>query len=248
VARDAGADEVKRAYRSAALRLHPDKNGGDADAAAAFQRVGFAYSVLSDAKKKRYYDETGAAGQGASCVRGTARARALSSVSQLHLLARATAPACRAAVEQAASLCTCVPCARTHATRTGDTEEIDVSAADFMTTFQDLMAEMLGGLSIQARAPRGDVTDVKLRACAARVLTRLARANAHTHTHTHTGDAGGSQPQRRAQHAAISLPGAPVPAGHLPCGACTWLLACSVQATEDARRCPGARAVLLCLL
>ncbi len=77
VARDAGADEVKRAYRSAALRLHPDKNGGDADAAAAFQRVGFAYSVLSDAKKKRYYDETGAAGQSVSCLRGTARVRAL---------------------------------------------------------------------------------------------------------------------------------------------------------------------------
>lgn len=60
LARDASADDIKRAYRRAALNLHPDKTGGDASAAAEFQRVGFAYSVLSDPRKKRYYDETGA--------------------------------------------------------------------------------------------------------------------------------------------------------------------------------------------
>ncbi len=60
MARDAGADEVKRAYRQAALTLHPDKTGGDAAAAATFQRVSHAYSVLSDPAKKRYYDDTGA--------------------------------------------------------------------------------------------------------------------------------------------------------------------------------------------
>jgi curved DNA-binding protein CbpA len=60
VSREATAEEVKRAYRKLALALHPDKNGGDATAAAAFQRVGFAYNVLSDPMKKRYYDETGA--------------------------------------------------------------------------------------------------------------------------------------------------------------------------------------------
>ncbi len=60
MARDASADEVKKAYRRLALQLHPDKRGGDADAAAAFQRLAFAYNVLSDANKRRYYDETGA--------------------------------------------------------------------------------------------------------------------------------------------------------------------------------------------
>ena len=33
----------------------------------------------------------------------------------------------------------------------GDTEEIDVSAAEFMATFKEAMDEMLGGLSVQAR-------------------------------------------------------------------------------------------------
>ena len=89
VARDASAEEVKRAYRQLALTLHPDKTGGDAAAAALFQRVSFAYSVLSDAHKKRYYDETGARAPRRAATRG-----------RWVCLARSQVPAC------AAVLCT----------------------------------------------------------------------------------------------------------------------------------------------
>ena len=58
--RDASTEDIKRAYKLLALRHHPDKAGEDAAAAGVFQRVSFAYSVLSDARKKRYYDDTGA--------------------------------------------------------------------------------------------------------------------------------------------------------------------------------------------
>ena len=53
------ADEIKRAYRKAALRLHPDKHATKSDTvreemSRSFQRVGFAYAVLGDeAKRKR---------------------------------------------------------------------------------------------------------------------------------------------------------------------------------------------------
>ena len=60
--RDASAEDIKRAYKLLALRHHPDKAGEDAAAVQVFQRVSFAYSVLSDARKKRYYDDTGALG------------------------------------------------------------------------------------------------------------------------------------------------------------------------------------------
>lgn len=57
-------DDIRRAYRKKALQSHPDKaqlrGEADAEAAAlAFQQVGFAYSVLSDAKRRRRYDTTG---------------------------------------------------------------------------------------------------------------------------------------------------------------------------------------------
>ena len=59
VPRDASTEDIKRAYKLLALRHHPDKAGEDAAAVGVFQRVSFAYSVLSDARKKRYYDDTG---------------------------------------------------------------------------------------------------------------------------------------------------------------------------------------------
>ena len=93
VERDASSAAIKKAYRALALKHHPDKNrGGDlADARAhkdKFQEISASYAILSDAKKRKYYDET------------------------------------------------------------GDAEDVDVSAEDFVKQFQEMMGEMLGGGSI----------------------------------------------------------------------------------------------------
>lgn len=52
IARTATAEEVKRAFRAAAMRLHPDK-GGDPEA---FKEAVEAYEVLSDADRRSDYD------------------------------------------------------------------------------------------------------------------------------------------------------------------------------------------------
>jgi molecular chaperone DnaJ len=54
VSPDAGADEIKRAYRQLARRYHPDISGDDR--AAAFVEAAHAYEILGDARRRRAYD------------------------------------------------------------------------------------------------------------------------------------------------------------------------------------------------
>ena len=70
VKHDASPDDIKKAYRKLALKFHPDKHstaGEDAKAEASlkFQQIGFAYSVLSDDKRRKRYDLTGQTDEGA---------------------------------------------------------------------------------------------------------------------------------------------------------------------------------------
>jgi molecular chaperone DnaJ len=59
VARNASADEVKKAYRRLAMKHHPDRNPGDKSSEDKFKEVQEAYSVLSDSKKRATYDQFG---------------------------------------------------------------------------------------------------------------------------------------------------------------------------------------------
>ncbi len=59
VSRDADGDTVKRAYRKLAMKYHPDRNPGDAEAEARFKAVGAAYECLKDPQKRAAYDRYG---------------------------------------------------------------------------------------------------------------------------------------------------------------------------------------------
>jgi molecular chaperone DnaJ len=64
VARNASADEIKRAYRKRARELHPDANPDDEHAAERFKELSRAYQVLSDGDQRARYDRFGEAGVG----------------------------------------------------------------------------------------------------------------------------------------------------------------------------------------
>jgi len=64
VARNATADEIKKAYRKLAIKYHPDKNPGDKEAEDQFKEAAEAYDVLSNAEKKQRYDQFGHQGMG----------------------------------------------------------------------------------------------------------------------------------------------------------------------------------------
>jgi molecular chaperone DnaJ len=62
--RDASAEDLKKAYRRLAMKWHPDKNPGDAEAEERFKEAAEAYSVLSSPDKRERYDRFGHAGVG----------------------------------------------------------------------------------------------------------------------------------------------------------------------------------------
>lgn len=59
VPRNASADEIKRAYREAAFKYHPDRNPGNTTAEEQFKKINAAYAVLGDEKKRAEYDRGG---------------------------------------------------------------------------------------------------------------------------------------------------------------------------------------------
>jgi molecular chaperone DnaJ len=66
VAKSATPEEIKKAYRKQAIRFHPDKNPGNKEAEEKFKEAAEAYEVLSDAEKRKRYDQFGHAGMGNS--------------------------------------------------------------------------------------------------------------------------------------------------------------------------------------
>ena len=59
VGRDADEEALKKAYRKLAMRWHPDRNQGDAEAEAKFKELNEAYDVLKDTEKRAAYDRFG---------------------------------------------------------------------------------------------------------------------------------------------------------------------------------------------
>lgn len=70
VAKNASADEIKKAYRKKAIQYHPDKNPGDKTAEEKFKEAAEAYDVLSDPQKRQRYDQFGHAGVGGASQQG----------------------------------------------------------------------------------------------------------------------------------------------------------------------------------
>ena len=67
VAKDASADEIKKAFRKLAVKYHPDKEGGDESK---FKEANEAYEVLKDQQKRQRYDQFGHAGVGGASSGG----------------------------------------------------------------------------------------------------------------------------------------------------------------------------------
>jgi DnaJ-class molecular chaperone len=64
VGKDASADEIKKAFRRAAIEHHPDRGGDEAK----FKEINEAYEVLKDTEKRKRYDQFGHAGVVAAVV------------------------------------------------------------------------------------------------------------------------------------------------------------------------------------
>ncbi|MDR0622699.1 MAG: DnaJ domain-containing protein, partial [Deltaproteobacteria bacterium] len=59
IGRDSDPASIKKAYRNLALKFHPDRNPGDAEAEDRFKEAAEAYEVLSDPEKRALYDQYG---------------------------------------------------------------------------------------------------------------------------------------------------------------------------------------------
>ncbi|MFT5422419.1 MAG: molecular chaperone DnaJ [Phycisphaerales bacterium] len=59
VEKTADGDEIKRSYRRLAMKYHPDRNPGDAEAETSFKECAEAYEILSDEQKRKVYDQYG---------------------------------------------------------------------------------------------------------------------------------------------------------------------------------------------
>ena len=57
VSSSATPEEIKKAYRTLALKHHPDRNPGDKKAEERFKELAGAYEILSDPEKRREYDD-----------------------------------------------------------------------------------------------------------------------------------------------------------------------------------------------
>ncbi|QIG88956.1 molecular chaperone DnaJ [Chryseobacterium sp. POL2] len=70
VTKTATSEEIKKAYRKQAIKFHPDKNPGNAEAEEKFKEAAEAYEILSDDNKRARYDQYGHAGVGGAAGGG----------------------------------------------------------------------------------------------------------------------------------------------------------------------------------
>ena len=75
VSRNAGAEEIKKAYRKLARRYHPDVNPGNKEAEERFKEIAQAHDILSDPERRKLYNEFGPEGVQAGFDAGRARAQ-----------------------------------------------------------------------------------------------------------------------------------------------------------------------------
>src|SRR4030065_1895215 len=70
VSRDAGEEDIKKAYRKLAMKHHPDRNPDDQEAEERFKEAAEAYEVLRDQEKREIYDRYGHEGLAGTGFRG----------------------------------------------------------------------------------------------------------------------------------------------------------------------------------